>query len=108
MRQIGSVCNLTLSVIDEGYQPEWLPETGPPTPCWLSNHPSSRAHTQLVTYKVEEGVRWGTIQQCPSTSLHCILQLRVAVNAVGKRRLIWDGRHVNAFLSKHTFHMEIL
>jgi hypothetical protein len=108
MRQIGSVCNLTLSVIDEGYRPEWSPETGPPTPCWLSNHPSSGAHTQFVTDKVEEGVRWGTIQQCPSTSLHCILPLGVAVNAVGKRRLIWDGRHVNAFLPKRTFYMETL
>ncbi len=63
------------------------PETGHPTPCWQSNHPSPLAHANFVSGKVEEGVRWDKTQQCPSTPLHCIRPLEVAVNAVGQRRL---------------------
>ena len=40
--------------------------------------------------------------------LVCILPLGVAYNSVGKRHLIWDGRHVNEHLRKRKFQMETL
>lgn len=108
MHQIGSICPFTLSVIDHGYQPAWDSTKGPPTPCWLPNHPSARAGASFVTEKVNEGVQWGTIRQCPRSDVQCVLPLGVAANAAGKQRLIWDGRHVNRFLPEHPFRMETL
>jgi hypothetical protein len=45
---------------------------------------------------------------CSAKALHCILPLSVAFNSVGKRRLIWDGCHVNAYLPHKRFRMETL
>jgi hypothetical protein len=45
---------------------------------------------------------------CSAADLHCVLPLSVAVNSGGKRRLIWDGRHVNEHLPKVRFRMETL
>ena len=45
---------------------------------------------------------------CARSALVCILPLGVALNSVGKRRLIWDGRHVNRNLRKRKFKMETL
>ena len=49
-----------------------------------------------------------TMWVCSRSELICILPLGVAVNSAGKRRLIWDGRHVNANLRKRPFRMETL
>jgi hypothetical protein len=45
---------------------------------------------------------------CEPAALRCVLPLSVALNSVGKRRLIWDGRHVNAHLPKKRFRMDTL
>lgn len=108
MHQIGLVCALTLSVLSDGFRLSWNPERGPPPACWLRNHPSASAHAGFVTEKVAEGVALGTMQKCLRENLRCILPLGVASNAVGKLRLIWDGRHVNAYLPRRKFRMETL
>jgi len=108
MHQINKVCAVTLSVISTGYRLEWDPATGPPTRCRMRNHPSALSSATFVADKIAEGVRWRTMQRCPVSDLHCVLPLGVATNAVGKQRLIWDGRHVNRFLPKVTFRMETL
>ena len=43
---------------------------------------------------------------CTRAELTCILPLGVAVNSVGKLRLIWDGRHVKRHLPRDKFRME--
>ena len=88
MHQIGVVCALTLAVIDSGYRLEWDPERGPPSRCWLRNHPSASTHATFVAEKVAEGVAAGTMRVCDAAELHCILPLGVAVNSAGKPRLI--------------------
>ena len=50
----------------------------------------------------------GTMVPCAATNLQCILPLSVAFNSVGKRQLIWDGRHANDHLPKVPFCMETL
>ena len=45
---------------------------------------------------------------CPCGDLRCMLPLGVAINAAGKLRLIWYGRHVNRHLPKRKFRMETL
>ena len=62
----------------------------------------------FVSDKIAEGLRWGTMQKCSRADLRCILPLGVASNSAGKKRLIWDGRHVNRYLQKRTFRMESL
>ena len=48
------------------------------------------------------------LRKCARGDLICILPLGVAINSAGKRRLIWDGRHVNKNLWKRPFLMETL
>ena len=67
-----------------------------------------RSNAAFVSDKVAEGLRWGTMQRCAREDLRCILPLGVASNSAGKKRLIWDGRHVNRYLQKRTFRMESL
>ena len=81
---------------------------GPPPKCWLHNHKSARDNATFVSEKVAEGVRLGTMLPCEHRELSCILPLGVASNSAGKRRLIWDGRHVNQYLPRQPFHMETL
>ena len=108
MHQIGLICAITLSVIDVGYQLQWDPVKGPPPRRWLHNHPSARMHSGFVTEKVTEGTALGTMLRCSREDLWCILPLGVASNALGKLRLIWDGRWVNRHLPKEKFRMETL
>jgi hypothetical protein len=108
MRHLGMVCALTLSVLDSGYRLEWNPLTGPPPARWLRNHPSAFELSDFVSEKVSEGISLCTMRACSRTDLVCILPLGVAVNAAGKLRLIWDGRHVNSHLPHHKFRMETL
>lgn len=108
MHQIGLICALTLSVIDSGYRLEWDPAKGPPARRWLRNHPSALEQAAFVSAKVAEGVLAGTMVTCSRSELWCILPLGVAINAAGKLRLIWDGRHVNRHLPKRKFRMETL
>ena len=65
-------------------------------------------HSNFVTEKVNEGVALGTMVICPCGDLRCMLPLGVAINAAGKLRLIWYGRHVNRHLPKRKFRMETL
>jgi hypothetical protein len=45
---------------------------------------------------------------CARYLLSCILSLGVAVDSAGKKRLIWDGRHVNRHLPLQPFRMDSL
>jgi len=108
MRQMGTLCALTLSIVTSGYQMEWDPLKGPASPVHLRNHNSAFAETTFVTEAVAAGVAAGIMVACDRSVLRCILPLGVAYNRVGKRRLIWDGQHVNAFLIEKSFRMETL
>ena len=108
MHQLGMVCALTLSILSSGYQLEWDPKKGVAPPIHLGNHPSARNEHQFVSEAVAAGVRAGTMRVYNRAELRCILPLGVAINYAGKRRLIWDGRHVNAHLIDVPFKMETL
>jgi hypothetical protein len=110
MGAVGIFCALTLSVINGGFRldREWDPTMGPAPPTFLRNHPSAFAEVQFVSDAIATGVATGTMRTCSRAELTCILPLGVAYNSAGKRRLIWDGRHVNKHLRKHRFRMETL
>ena len=108
MRQIGFTCALTLSVLQSGFRLDWDPAKGPAEPVFLRNHPSARAEAVFVSGAIAAGVLARTMRVCSRSELKCILPLGVAFNSAGKRRLIWDGRHVNANLYAHPFRMETL
>ena len=107
MNVVGVTCALTLSIIAGGYQLEWN-EHGPAAAAHLRNHPSALAEAAFVSEAVAAGVAAGTMRQCAKGDLRCILPLGVAFNAARKRRLIWDGRHVNKNLVEVPFVMETL
>ena len=108
MHQMGLVCALTLSVIAGGFRMDWDPELGPAPPAFLRNHPSAYAEATFVADAIAAGVAARTMRVCARTDLICILPLGVAINSALKRRLIWDGRHVNRNLRKRPFRMETL
>jgi hypothetical protein len=109
MRQMGLVCALTLSVITGGFRTgmDWDPDMGPAPPAFLRNHPSALAEAAFVSEAVAAGVAARTMR-CSRDALTCILPLGVAFNSAMKRRLIWDGRHVNRHLRKRPCRMETL
>ena len=98
MHQIGMVCAMTLSILEAGYRLEWDPKTGHAPAACLRTHPSAYAESAFVSEAVAAGVAAGIMVACDRSALHCILPLGVAFNRKGKRRLIWDGRHVNRYL----------
>ena len=94
MQQIGLVSALVLSIITDGCGLDWDPAKAPPTPPVLHpNLPTARAEAAYVS----EAVSAGIMQPCARSDLICVLPLGVALNRAGKRRLIWDGRHVNSY-----------
>ena len=99
MPVMGLVCALALSVLSGGFRMDWDPVKGPAPPAFLRNHPSALAEAAFVLDAILSGV---------AAELICILPLGVAFNSAGKRRLIWDGRHVNRHLRKRPFRMETL
>ena len=108
MRQMGLVCSLVLSVISGGFRMDWDPDKGPAPPAFLRNHPSALAEAAFVADAIATGIAARTMRACSRADLICILPLGVAFNSVMKRRLIWDGRHVNRHLRKRPFRMETL
>ena len=108
MHQMGLVCALTLSVLTGGFRMDWDPDMGPALPTFLRNHPSALAEAAFVTEAVAAGTAARTMRACSRDELLCILPLGVAINSALKRRLIWDGRHVNRHLRKRPFRMETL
>ena len=108
MHQMGLVCALTLSVISGGFRMDWDPARGPATPAFLRNHPSALAEAAFVAEAIAAGIAARTMRACSRDDLICILPLGVAFNSAMKRRLIWDGRHVNRHLRKRPFRMETL
>ena len=87
---------------------DWDPAKDPATPIHLRNRPSALAVAAFVSESVAAGVAARTMRVCSSIDLICVLPLGVAFNSAGKRRLIWDGRHVNAHLRKRPFRIETL
>ena len=87
---------------------DWDPQLGPAPPAFLRNHPSAFAEAGFVAAAITTGVAARTMRTCTRDELRCILPLGVAFNSAGKRRLIWDGRHVNSHLRKRPFRMETL
>jgi hypothetical protein len=97
-------CALTLSVITGGFRMDW----DPAAPTFLRNHPSSLAEAAFVAEAIAAGIAARTMRACSRDELICILPLGVAFNSALKRRLIWDGRHVNRHLRKRPFRVETL
>jgi hypothetical protein len=108
MHQIGIVCALILSVIVGGFRMAWDPALGEASPIFLKNHPSALAESGFFISAIADCVVVSTMRVCARSALVCILSLGVAFNSVGKRRLIWDGRHVNKNMLKRKFKMETL
>ena len=108
MRQMGTICALTLSILTAGYRLEWDPTTGPPPAVHLANAKSAYESRDFVLAAIADGVGLGTMAPCARGLLTCILPLGVAVNSAGKKRLIWDGRHVNRHLPFEPFRMDSL
>ena len=108
MVQIGCMCSLTLSILTGGYRLEWDAALGPPERTQLRNARSAYAAADFVSAAIADGVALGTMVPCAREALACILPLGVAVNSAGKKRLIWDGRHVNRHLPKQPFCMDTL
>ena len=108
MHQIGFICAMTLSILDAGYRLEWDSQLGPAPAAFLRNHPSAYTESAFVSDAVAAGVAAGIMVACDRSALTCVLPLGVAFNRKGKRRLIWDGRHVNRHLRKEKFKMESL
>ena len=108
MHKIGVICALTLSIISDGYRLEWDPVMGPPPPGSFPNSKSVLTAPDFVSAAVAEGVLLGTMAPCSREHLLCVLPLSVAVNSAGKKRLIWDGRHVNRHLPTDKFRMNSL
>ena len=110
MHSMGLVCALTgtLSVITGGFSMDWDPVLGPAPPAFLRNHPSALTEAVFVAEAISADITARTMRTCRSDELICVLPLRVAFNSAGKRRLIWDGRHVNCHLLKRPFLMETL
>jgi hypothetical protein len=108
MHQMGLICALTLSVITGGFRMDCDPEMGPAPPAFLRNHPSALAEAAFVTEAIAAGVAARTMRACFRDELRCILPLGVAFNSALKRRLIWNGRHVNRHMRKRPFRMETL
>jgi hypothetical protein len=92
MRDLGTVCVLTLSIIDADYALEWAPDNlkGPLAVATLPNTRHSFANRDFVSVAIAEGVAAGTMVPCSAADLHCVLPLSVAFNSGGKHRLIWD------------------
>jgi hypothetical protein len=108
MHKMGIVCALTLSILAGGYRLEWDEKKGPPAPGLFPNAKSVFAATEFVSAAIAEGVSLGTMAPCARSQLLCVLPLGVAYNSAGKKRLIWDGRHVNKHLPKEPFRMNSL
>ena len=70
--------------------------------------PLGHAEAVFVAGAIAAGVLARTMQVCSRSDLICILPLGVAINSAGKRRIIWDGRHVNANPYKRPLRMETL
>ena len=79
-----------------GFRMDWDPAKGPAAPIHLHNHPSALAEAAFVSEVVSAGVAASTMRTCTRDELICVLPLGVAFNSAEKRRLICDGRHVNA------------
>ena len=108
MHKMGIMCALTLSILAGGYRLEWDRAMGPPAPGLFPNAKSAFTATEFVSAAIAEGVSLGTMAPCARAQLLCVLPLGVAYNSVGKKRLIWDGRHVNRHLPHEPFHMNSL
>jgi hypothetical protein len=108
MHKMGIMCALTLSILAGGYRLEWDRAMGPPAPGLFPNAKSAFTATEFVSAAIAEGVSLDTMAPCARAQLLCVLPLGVAYNSVGKKRLIWDGRHVNRHLPHEPFHMNSL
>jgi hypothetical protein len=66
-------------------------------------------HKEFVSEAIAAGLKSGaTVMEVAERDLTCVLPLRVAENAAGKLRLIFDGRFVNQFVGQIKFKMESL
>ncbi len=90
MRQIGTICALTLSirVLTAGYRLEGGPTTGPLPAVHLANAKSAFAKPAFVSAAIADGVGLGTMAPCARDQLPCIMRLGVVFNSAGKMRCI--------------------
>ena len=108
MRTIRSVSNLTLSIVRHGYRLQWN-QLGPPDRVRQANHPSTHTEAEFVSDAVRTGIDLGTWKKVDKASLKCIMPLGVAVHhRTGKKRMIFDCRHLNRHLQTTKFKMESL
>lgn len=106
MHAINTICTLTLSIIETGYRLPWN-ELGPAPAIIQPNHRSSIDETSFVSEAVAKGISLGTWKEVDRATLKCIMPLGVATHGrTGKKRLIFDCRHLNRHLETTKFKME--
>ena len=112
-------CAFILSILSCGYRLEWNTrdvardqKKGPAPPCDLRNAASCHAtgNAEFLDSAIHTAVSMGAIRRFkgdPSTC--CIQPLGVDVRKKnGKRRMIYDARHVNDYTTKQKFKFETL
>ena len=108
MRRTGLMCAMTLSILSSGYLLEWG-DGGEAPSVFQANHPSAMEDPEFKGESIRTGLAQGTMRKVTRDFLRCIQPLGEAVHArTGKKRLIYDARHVNARLVKTKFKMESL
>ena len=73
MRQMGTICALTLSILSAGYRLEWDPAKGPPPAVHLPNAKTAFENPAFVTAAIAEGVGLGTTAPCARDQLTCMV-----------------------------------
>ncbi len=84
MRQMGTICALTLSILSAGYRLEWDPATGPPPAVHLSNAKTAFENLAFVPAAIAEGVGLETMAPCARDQLTCIVPLGGCVQQRGQ------------------------
>lgn len=106
MHRTNTICSTTLSIINSGYRLPWN-NRGPAPPVLQPNHQSTLDEVDFVTEAVTKGESLGTWKRTDKSTLRCIMPLGVAThNRTGKKRLIFDCRHLNQHLEATKFKME--
>ena len=86
-----------LDVVENGYK---LPFKTLPKPVELGNNKSARDNADFVSREIQNLLLKGCIREVP-TAPTVINPLTVAINRVGKKRLVLDCRHLNLELFKY-------
>jgi hypothetical protein len=96
-----------LSAIKDGFQLPWDVTKGPAPACHKVNGPGSVKYKEFLDAAIAEAKAAGVLAPIKREDAICIMALNVAENK-GKKRMVFNCRHVNAYLWFLTFKYESL